>query len=139
MAQDTKSQCLKSAVSEHNRKENHLMNWEECKILESESNKQRRWISRRVCGYGREKTRRWTRTRGGIHALKGLQHHFAGEGPAPLGGPSSRQRPTTTSLWWEPERGWHFIGQPFSWRWLLTVVETVWGTIKIWSIILKNY
>ena len=32
VAQETKSQCLKSAVSENCNKENHLVNWEECKI-----------------------------------------------------------------------------------------------------------
>ena len=35
VAQENKFQCLKSAVSEHCIKENHIMNWEECKILES--------------------------------------------------------------------------------------------------------
>ena len=44
MAQETEAQCLKTAVSEHCSKENHLMNWEDCKVLESESNKIRRWI-----------------------------------------------------------------------------------------------
>ena len=44
VAQETEAQCLKSAVSEHCGKENHIMNWEDCKILESESNKKSRWI-----------------------------------------------------------------------------------------------
>ena len=45
VAQETEPmQCLKSAVSEYCSKENHIMNWEDCKILESESNKKRRWI-----------------------------------------------------------------------------------------------
>ena len=39
----TEAQCLKSAVTEHCSKENH-MNWEDCKILDSETNKKRRWI-----------------------------------------------------------------------------------------------
>ena len=42
--------------------------------------------------------------RRGYNALQGLEHHLA-EGPAPLGGPPSGHHPTTTSSWWEPERG----------------------------------
>ena len=42
VAQETEAQCLKSVVSEHCGKKNHIMNCEECKSLESESNKKRR-------------------------------------------------------------------------------------------------
>ena len=44
VAQETEAKCLKSAVSEHCGKENHIMNCEECNSLESESNKKRSWI-----------------------------------------------------------------------------------------------
>ena len=56
VAQETEAQCLKSAVSEHCGKENHIMNWDECKILESESNKKEH-ESRRACGCANKGTR----------------------------------------------------------------------------------
>ncbi|KAL1020794.1 hypothetical protein UPYG_G00004750 [Umbra pygmaea] len=39
---------LKSAISDHCKRENHIMNWKEAKIIQTESNKYHRWISEAV-------------------------------------------------------------------------------------------
>ena len=46
ISEDTST--LKSAISEHARENNHLMNWDNVKILERENNKTRRWIKEAI-------------------------------------------------------------------------------------------
>ena len=46
LSEDTTT--FKSAISEHTREANHLMNWDEISIIDRESNKKRRWIKEAI-------------------------------------------------------------------------------------------
>ena len=44
VAQEEDTSKLKSAISEHARENNHIMNWDEVGILERDTDKRTRWI-----------------------------------------------------------------------------------------------
>lgn len=50
---------LKSAISEHGKRENHIMDWEGARIIETEDNKHRRWT--------KEVTEIWKRAHGTVN------------------------------------------------------------------------
>ena len=39
---------LKSAISDHCKRENHLMNWDAARVIQTESNRYHRWIKEAV-------------------------------------------------------------------------------------------
>ena len=90
VAQEEDTSKLKSAISEHARENNHIMNWDDVSILERETNKRTRWIREAIQVRKLDKDVPMNRDEGG-YQLPHLWDPLLRNPPKPPGRPRLRR------------------------------------------------
>ena len=88
--QEEDTSKLKSAISEHARENNHIMNWDDVSILERETNKRTRWIREAIQVRKLDKDVPMNRDEGG-YQLPHLWDPLLRNPPKPPGRPRLRR------------------------------------------------